>query len=71
MKKEKYRLTINDWSDGIWGNRTLFFKALHEAKERAKKENGKLKLYDENGHLIHSEERPKHTHHHHHHDHYA
>lgn len=53
--KEKYKLTISDWSNGIWGNRVLFYKTLIEAKEKAKKENGRLKLYDENGRLIHSQ----------------
>lgn len=60
MKNKKFKLTIQDWMNGIWGNRDLFFDTLEDAKNKGKKEKGKIKIYDSKGHLIHSEHKHKH-----------
>ena len=54
LKNSKFRLTISDWQDGIWGNRNLFFENLIDAKNKSKDLKGKNKIYNNNGHLIHS-----------------
>jgi proline dehydrogenase len=61
MKKEKHKLTIQDWNNGIWGNRDLFFENLEDAKKHAKKEKGKIKIYNGKGHLMHSEHKHDHN----------
>ena len=60
MKKDKIKLTIQNWNNGVWGNRDLFFDTLEKAKKQAEKENGKIKIYNGNGHLIHSEHKHDH-----------
>jgi len=51
----KYRLTISDWKNGIWGNRNLYFANLEEAKRIAKKEAGKKKIYNMKNQVLYSE----------------
>lgn len=61
MKKDKHTLKIQDWNNGIWGNRDLFFDNLEDAKKQAKKEKGKIKIYDGKGHLKHIEHQHGHN----------
>jgi hypothetical protein len=55
MKKDKLKLIIQNWNNGVWGNRDMFFDTLEEAKKQAEKEEGKIKIYNNKGHLIYSE----------------
>jgi hypothetical protein len=52
---KKLKLTISDWNNGIWGNRSYFFKTLQEAKKELKKLKGRAKIYNEKNQVIHSE----------------
>lgn len=55
----KLKLTISDWQNGIWGNRVLFFKNLQEAKEEAKRQKGRIKVYNEKNQVLFSEKNPE------------
>lgn len=53
--ENKFKLTMQDWENGIWGNRELYFKNMEEAKRFARKHRGQYKIYNDEGHVVHSE----------------
>lgn len=55
----RLKLTVSDWQNGIWGNRVLFFKNLQEAKEAARKQKGRVKVYNEKNQVLFSEKNPE------------
>jgi len=52
----KFKLTVSDWKNGIWGNRNIFFKTLEDAKKELKKLKGRLKIYDDKKQVVVSED---------------
>lgn len=66
----KFRMTVLNWIEGVLAAEQYFFLTLFDAKKYCEViEKGKIKIYDHEGHVCHSEE--KHHHHHGGHHHYA
>lgn len=51
----KYKLTIFNWQNGIWGNRNYYFNNIEEAKNKLKREKGKSKIYNSKNQVVYSE----------------
>jgi hypothetical protein len=53
--KIKFKLSIFDWFNGIWGNRNYYFETLEEAKRKMRREKGRGKVYNTKNQVVHSE----------------
>lgn len=51
----KFKLTIFNWQNGIWGNRNYYFDSLDEAKNKIKNEKGKGKIYNAKKQVVFAE----------------
>lgn len=59
----KFRLTIVDWLDGVLIMDEMLFSSLMEAKEFCNElKYGKIKIYDHEGRVCHSEHKGHHDH---------
>lgn len=51
----KIKLTMFDWNNGVWGNRTAYFQNFEDARKQMKKERGRGKIYNNKNQVIYSE----------------
>lgn len=52
-KKEKFKVRITKWINGILTTSNKKFEEFKEAKEFVEKEKGKIKIYTPDGECIH------------------
>lgn len=60
VDENNVKVKISNWHGGKYESKVEIFESLEKAKEKIKKEEGKIKIYDKDDHLIHSNEQHKH-----------